>query len=358
VPRKRLVVVGLEHYHITGWVETLEDFGDQIEIVALYDPDPALGERLAPRHHDPILADALPERYRAVPFETDLRTVLDRYQPELALIALPNVDAPAAIELLATAGVHLLIDKPGARTAAEGAMALAAVERTGVKAAVGLNRRYGRAWQDAQRMVEEGRIGRLMATETIFITSSVAVRDPSNRIFDPELMGGGILHWLGIHDLDLMPWLTGDEIVAVHAFAGQLGSAQVEVEDVVSMSMRYASGAIGTVHYAYALPRPGNDGYIALRGTEGSIRIQSTGVVTWIGPGTREDPLETQTISYELAKVGGYGALARAAIADWLDAIAHDRQPLATYADALAALRIVDAAYESARGGQTVSLTR
>ena len=356
--KRRLAVIGLEHYHITGWIETLEEFADQIEIVALYDPDPALGQRLAPRHHDPILRDELPERYRSVPFETDLLAVLDRYRPDLALITLPNVTVPAAIELLATAGVHLVIDKPGARTAAEGASALAAIEGAGVKAAVGFNRRYGRAWQDAKRMVDEGRIGRLMATETIFITSSVAVRDPSNRLFDPELMGGGILHWLGIHDLDLMPWLTGDEVSAVHAFAGRLGSAEVDVEDVISMSIRYVSGAIGTVHYAYALPRPGNDGYIALRGTEGSIRIQSTGVVTWIGPGTREDPLETQTTSYELAKAGGYGPLARACVADWLDAIATNRQPLATYADALAALRIVDAAYESARTGQTVSLNR
>lgn len=356
--KKRLAVIGLEHYHITGWIETLEEFADQIEIVVLYDPDPALGQRLAPRHHDPILRDELPERYRSVPFETDLLAVIDRYQPDLALITLPNVNAPAAIELLATAGVHLVIDKPGARTAAEGAEALKAIESTGVKAAVGFNRRYGRAWQDAKRMVEEGRIGRLMATETIFITSSVAVRDPSNRLFDRELMGGGILHWLGIHDLDLMPWLTGDKVADVHAFSGTLGPAEVEVEDVISMSMRYASGAIGTVHYAYALPRPGNDGYIALRGTEGSIRIHSSGVVTWIGPGMREDPLETQTTTYELAKVGGYGPLARACIADWLDAIANDRQPLATYADALAALRIVDSAYESARTGQTVSLTR
>lgn len=356
--RKRLAVIGLEHYHITGWIETLEEFADQIEIVALYDPDPELGQRLAPLHHDPIMRDELPDRYRAISFETDLDHLLSVYRPDLALITLPNVSAPAAIELLATAGVDLLIDKPGARTASEGIAALAAIDATGVKAAVGFNRRYGRAWQDAQRMVAEGKIGRLIATETIFITSSVAVRDPSNRLFDPELMGGGILHWLGIHDLDLLPWLTGDEIAEVHAFAGTLGSAQVDVEDVISMSMRYASGAIGTVHYAYALPRSGNDGYIALRGTEGSIRIQSTGVVTWIRPGTREDPLETLISSYEMAKAPGYGPLARACVADWLDAIAKNRQPLATYADALSALRIVDAAYESARSGQTISLYR
>lgn len=356
--KKRLAVIGLEHYHITGWIETLEEFADQIEIVALYDPNPELGRRLAPLHHDPILRDELPERYRNIPFETDLDALLSRFRSDLALVTLPNIEAPAAIELLATAGIDLLIDKPGARTAPEGAAALAAITATGAKAALGFNRRYGRAWQDAQRMVSEGKIGRLMATETIFTTSSVTVRDPSNRLFDPELMGGGILHWLGIHDLDLLPWLTGESIAEVHAFTGTLGAARVGVEDVISMSMRYENGAIGTVHYAYALPRPGNDGYIALRGTEGSIRIQSTGVLTWIGPGTREEPLETLTTTYELAKAPGYGPLARACVADWLDAIANNRQPRATYIDALNALRIVDAAYESARTGQTISLNR
>jgi predicted dehydrogenase len=146
----RLAVIGLEHYHVTGWVESLEQFGDRIEIVALYDPDPALGERLAPSHHDPILSPALAPRYRDLPFTTDLDTLISEYKPDLALVTLPNVDMPAAIEHLADAGVHLLIDKPGARTAVEAQPALRAIERNGVKAAVGLNRRYGRAWQDAR----------------------------------------------------------------------------------------------------------------------------------------------------------------------------------------------------------------
>ncbi len=75
----RLAAIGLEHYHITGWIQTLEGWADQIEIVALYDPDPALGERLAPTYHDPVLADALSENYRALPFFTDLdRLIAER----------------------------------------------------------------------------------------------------------------------------------------------------------------------------------------------------------------------------------------------------------------------------------------
>ena len=53
--RLRVGVVGLAHYHVTGWVETLEGFADELEIVALYDPDPERGRTLAPPHHDPSL---------------------------------------------------------------------------------------------------------------------------------------------------------------------------------------------------------------------------------------------------------------------------------------------------------------
>ena len=38
--RLRVGVVGLAQYHVTGWVETLEGFPDELEIVALHDPDP------------------------------------------------------------------------------------------------------------------------------------------------------------------------------------------------------------------------------------------------------------------------------------------------------------------------------
>ena len=353
----RLAVVGLEHYHVTGWVESLEQFADRIEIVALYDPDPALGERRAPSHHDPILSPALAPRYHELPFTSDLDALIRDFKPDLALVTMPNKTMPTVIEHLADAGIHLLIDKPGGRTAAEAEPALRAIERNRIKAAVGLNRRYGRAWQDARAMIEAGRIGRLMSTEAIFTTSSTVVRDPNNQIFDPELMGGGILHWLGVHDLDLLLWLSGEPIVELHAMTGTLGEGDVSVEDVISMSVRYSGGAIGSVHYAYALPRPGNDGYVAFRGTGGSLRIQSNGTLNWFGPGNRVDPQTAETRTYELASVPGYGPLALAAISDWLAAIEQDRQPLAPYGIAVNALRIIDAAYRSAASGQRVALT-
>jgi predicted dehydrogenase len=169
-------------------------------------------------------------------------------------------------------------------------------------------------------------------------------------------MGGGVLHWLGVHDLDLLLWLAGEPIVEVQAMAGTVGTDAIEVEDVISMAVRYAGGAIGTVHFAYALPRPGGEGYVALRGSRGSIRIQPDGTLAWLGAGDAPDPIISQQTTYETRTMPGYGAVGVTIIDDLLRAIEEDRDPLATGEAVVQALRLIDAAYESARTGRRVRL--
>ncbi len=353
--RYRVAIVGLNHYHVTGWAESLAQLEDRVDVVALYDADSDRGELLKPDHSDPSLLTSLPGWARSVPFYSDLSKLLRETRPDVAVVTLPNALAPSAIELLASSGVHMLVDKPLARTAAEAERAVGAARSAGVKIAVALTRRYGRGWQDAAGLIAAGRLGRLISSEAIFTTSSVAVRDPRNAIFSRDLMGGGVLHWLGVHDLDLLLWLSGEPIVELQAMAATVGEG-IDVEDVISMSVRYQSGAIGTVHYAYALPRPGGEGYLALRGTRGSIRLEPTGSLTWIGPGSASDPVTTQQTTYETRKVPGYGAVGITIIDDLLRSIEENRDPLATGEDVTAALKLIDAAYESVRTGSRVKL--
>jgi predicted dehydrogenase len=198
-------------------------------------------------------------------------------------------------------------------------------------------------------MIRAGRTGRLLSTEAIFNTSSPFVRNPANHLFSRELQGGGILLWLGIHDIDQLLWLTGERIVEVQAMSGQVNDAGIGVEDAMSIAVRYESGALGTVHCAYVLPRTLSDGYVAVRGSRGAVRVSFDGTVDVVGPGGVADPLVDERITSTNARVAGYGPYAQAAIADLLDAIAEDRDPLATGEQLVDALRVIDAAYESAR---------
>lgn len=354
--RLRLGVVGIDHYHTSGWVESLEQFADEIEIVALYDADATMGTTLAARFHDPSLSPALAPRYRTLPFYDDLAQLLARERLDLALVTLPNRDAPAAIERLAAAGLHMLVDKPAGRDAAEVRQAFAAVARSGVRAAVGLTRHFDPAWLDARQMIMAGRLGRLLSAEAIFVTSSVRVRDPANHLFDRELSGHGILLWLGIHDVDGLLWLSGEHIVEVQAVVVNVGGEAIGVEDAAAVTLRFERGALGTIYLANALPRAFNDGYVALRGTSGSLKLTPDGGLTWIGPGTAENPIEAEERRYDVPDAGGYGQAALLQIRDLLDAIRSGREPRVTGADLVPALDVIDAAYESARVGRAVAV--
>ena len=96
----RTIVAGLEHYHVTGWVETLGLFPDQIEIVGRYDPDPARAASDRPTFADPNLPQRFPHWFQDVPFWSDLDALIREIRPELAMVMLPNRLAPDAIVAL------------------------------------------------------------------------------------------------------------------------------------------------------------------------------------------------------------------------------------------------------------------
>jgi len=353
----RLGVVGLAQYHVTGWVETLEGFADELEIVALHDPDPERARTLAPPYHDPSLRRSLGVRYRGLPVEARLEDLIARHRLDVALVTLPNAVAPDAVVALAGAGIHLLIDKPAARSAGDARRSAAAIEGAGVRAVVGLTRRYSPVFRAAREIVGSGQLGRLVAVEAVFAASSVVVRDPANLLFDRELMGGGILSWLGIHDIDALLWLTGEPITEVSALMGSVGAPGLQVEDVASVGVRFAGGAIGTIQLSYSLPATGYRGRLALRGLDASLEIglddDLVVVIRTAGGGLQESRR-----TFDEPAAPGYGAQGRAAVADLLGAIRDGRETEASIGTLVRALDVVDAAYASARSGRHVTVTQ
>jgi UDP-N-acetyl-2-amino-2-deoxyglucuronate dehydrogenase len=352
----RVAVVGLDHYHVTGWVETVRLFPDDLEIVALFDPDPALGKALAPRFWDPSLPAALPRGFDTLPFETDLGRLIERHRIDVALVTMPDRDAPEAIERLARAGVHMVVDKPAATSAAAARRAFGTAREAGVRVVVGLTRRYSPAARAVRDMVAAGRLGRLVTAEATFAASSVPVRDPANHLFDASRSAGGILAWLGIHDLDALPWLVGEPVVEVSAVTARRGDAGLAVEDVASVTLRFAGGALGVLHHAYALPARGYRGHLALRGLDASIELGPGERLTTLLPAA--DGLQEETVEFDDPDVPGYGATGRAAVADLLGAIRDGRETEAPGDFLVAAHELLDAAYRSAREGRLIRLSR
>ena len=169
-------------------------------------------------------------------------------------------------------------------------------------------------------------------------------------------MGGGVLHWLGVHELDALMWLTGENITAVQAWAANIGNSPLDVENVLSGSVQYESGAVGTIHFTYALPRLASEGYLAVRGTRGSVRILPDGSWTWTGPEDVGQPYFEEARSYKSGGITGYGTVGVVVINDLIAAIEQNREPVATGDDVLRVLQVIDALYASAESGRRESV--
>jgi predicted dehydrogenase len=197
-------------------------------------PQPSGGARLrcglvgcgavTERYHLPALAasaevevtavvDPVLERARALAGRVGARLVLSDHATlpgavDLAIVAAPNaVHASIAIDLL-SAGVHVLVEKPMARTTAECDGMIAAAERSGVVLAVGHDFRYFPVARFAHDWFAAAVVGELRRVD---VRQSAGGRWPyaSSAALSPQA-GGGVLIDFGVHLFDLLLWWFGE----------------------------------------------------------------------------------------------------------------------------------------------------
>ena len=137
---------------------------------------------------------------------------------------------------------------------------------------------------------------------------------------------------------------------------GRVGSPGLAVEDVVSVALRFAGGAVGTVHHAYALPARGYRSRLALRGLDASIELGLDDELVLLTAGDRWLRARgTDDVRGARRRPGTAPAGARrCATSSTRSATA--ARPQANGEALVHALELIDAAYESARTGRHVRL--
>jgi predicted dehydrogenase len=150
-------------------------------------------------------------------------------------------------------GLHVLCEKPLSLTPGSAAAMAARAREVGAITLVPFTYRYMPTNQFLKRLISEGYLGRPFHLNLRYFTGYA--REPGyNWRFDSERAGSGVLGDLGSHWLDLARWLFGEitEIGAVtSAFYDRPdrpdGSGYTRAEDSAVMTVRFESGAYGTL---------------------------------------------------------------------------------------------------------------
>ena len=183
--------------------------------------------------------------------------------------------------LAAARGAHLMIEKPLAGSSEGLDDLLRACDARGLRVLTAYNWRYWPPMQFAERLLREGRIGAVRAGRTEY-AYHLSTRYPGadyRRFYMADVKQGGGCLLDESHAIDYMRWLLG-EVVEVSAVVERVSSLEISTDDLADLTVRFASGAIGSIHmnlFAWNvhshLEIMGEDGVIQWRRFENEIRV-------------------------------------------------------------------------------------
>lgn len=274
----------------------------------------------------------------------DYQELLNKAELDLVLICLPYAwNAPAAIKA-GKRGIHVISDKPAATTLSD-LDELEQVFHSG-KARYGslLNMRALPTFLAARQAVKEGIIG-----EPILISSQKSYKFGNERpwFYKDLKIYGGTIPWIGIHAIDFMRWVSGQEYAAVTAVHGNKAHPDYPgCQDYTSVLFRLKNGGTAISHQDYLRPPSApthGDDRLRVAGTEGVLEvIENDGKVTLFSAKSRSGQL-TLPPPIDL-------------LDDFLESLQRKKEPLIPAQEAFSITRICLKAQEAAEAGKWLEL--
>jgi len=350
----KAALLGIEHPHSLAHLGTLQVL-PEVEGILLWDENQAALDEVQRTKGEKVEATF-----------TNLDALLAQDDLFFVIAALRNDLGPDIFVRVLEAGVHLMAEKPIGKTAADTARVIEVAERQDRALGVCYQNRYNPLVAQARELVAQGLLGPLISVDVRMLTTQVQFRNPQHWLFNKELAGGGILSWLGCHNIDMIRHITQDEIVAVAAEVASRNDAAIDVEDIAALSLRLGSGAIGSMHAGYTLALSGAgyhnpsgyDTYFGLNGQLGRMYWSTTGQANHLSvETTHPDWAAQREFDFALAASPAYAGVPGE---NFLRAFIHAAQKggtgPASGRDALQVARVIDAAYESSQSGRRVEI--
>ena len=177
--------------------------------------------------------------------------------PEIAAVSdcTPN-DMHCQISTAAMkCGKHVLCEKPMTKTLEQAEEIVKIQKETGKIFMMDHNQRFTEAHKRVKEIIESGKMGKVITFRTTFGHGGPETwtesKSKNTWFFKKERSEYGVIGDLGVHKLDLIRFLTGDEFTGVSGMGGALhktfeNGEPIEVYDNALCVLRMKSGILGT----------------------------------------------------------------------------------------------------------------
>ena len=314
---------------------------DRASIVAICDRDPARLRTAGDQF-------GVARRYG------DAAEMLAQEELEFVDIATTVPSHKPLVELVASHRLPVICQKPFALSITDARAMVRACEDAGVLLMVHENFRWQSPIQAVRAEIDSGAIG------TPF-WARISFRSGFDVFSGQPYLATGerfIIEDLGIHILDIARFLFGD-VRRLTARTSRVNTA-IRGEDVATMLLDHENGLSSIVDCSYAtrLPvEPFPETLVEIDGTEGSLRLGQGYQLVMNGPGgVRTLDLSPPLLPWASRPWHNIQESVLAIQRHWIECLCDKREPSTSGRDNISTFALVDAAYKSAKTGQTIDV--
>ncbi len=235
----------------------LED--DKSELVAVMDKFPETAEMIGKKY--------------GVKYFTDEAEMLKNVECDAVYIGTPVFSHFNQAMIALSFGKHVFVEKPIAMNVAEGEELVKAFKEKGKMLCVGYMMKYHNLHEKAKEIVKEDGIGAVNSVRAQFTCWYPDI--PGAWRQNKALGGGGAIMDLGVHCIELLEDILGEEIVDVKAFYNTK-TFKYEVEDGAVVIFKTTSGVLGHIDVNFNIPDNASLSKLELYGDKGYIMCEGT----------------------------------------------------------------------------------
>ena len=285
----------------------------------------------------------------------NLTSMLADTNADMVILTTPSGLHPQETVEIAATGRHVMTEKPMATRWHDGLRMVKACDDAAVRLFVVKQNRRNDTLRLLKSAVSQGRFGRIyMVNINVFWTRPQEYYDSSAWRGTWEFDGGAFMNQAS-HYVDLLDWIVGP-IESIQAYTATL-ARNIEVEDTGVISVKWRSGALGSMNVTMLTYPKNLEGSITILGEKGTVRIGGVAVNEiqhWEFAEPHEDDQKVQQASYATTSVYGFGHPLY--YDNVINVLRGEALPETDGREGLKSLEVLIAMYLSARDGKRIAL--
>ncbi len=292
------------------------------------------------------LVNELAKRYGAKAY-TDYKEMLKNEKLDIISIAVPTKQhREVALEAI-NKKINVLIEKPIAADIGEAKEIIDAAKKNKMKLTVGHVERFNPSIIELKKRLEKNELGKIYKINIIRIGP-----------FPPKIRDVGIITDLGVHDLDIIRYLTGAEVKRLYAETEQ--RIHTQYEDLLTAILKLENNTLVVMSVNWLTPVKVRE--ILVIGEKGAFKADTLKEDLYF----IKNPAIKKEFTYQELKKGITGEMTKlnlskeeplkAEIKSFINSITNNREPAVTGEDALKALELAQKLMESSKKGEVIRL--